>query len=206
MMVNKVMYGIRISALSAMMMLLLGSSYGAVTSQEASPATPIREIRQVDFRNFTYRVAGEAGSEVIRLRDGGLLRGDGTQSGLQRIAYGDLTGDGTEEAIILLRGTNTRISRTLDELFIYTLKDGQVVALAHFEGGRRGDYILSIGSLGSNFNVKDGLLILDQAILREGEYVPTQYYTIKYRWNGRQMVEVERSCLKPIPEGMREMG
>ena len=75
--------------------------------------------------------------------------------------------------MVLLRGTNMRISRTLDEVFIYTLKSGKVVALAHFEGGRRGDYILNVGSLGSNFEAKDRLLILDQAILREGEYVPT---------------------------------
>ncbi|HET9297917.1 MAG TPA: hypothetical protein VFP18_13585, partial [Candidatus Binatia bacterium] len=75
-----------------------------------------------------------------------------------------------------------------------------------FEGGRRGDYILSVGSLGSNFKVEGGRLILDQAILTEGEYEPTQYYTIKYRWNDIQMVEVERSSLKPLPEGMREIG
>jgi hypothetical protein len=140
------------------------------------------------------------------LRDGRQVSVDGAESGFQRITYGDLTRDGSEEAIILLRGQNTRTSRTLDEVFIYSLKNGKVVALAHFDGGRRGDYILSIGSLGSNFKVEGGLLILDQAILREGEYVPTQYCTIKYRWNDIRMVEVERSSLKPLPKDMREIG
>jgi len=199
------MVRISMTALSAMM-LFFALSYGQGVPQKASVAKPISDIRQVDFKNFTYRLEWDKEKESIQLRAGGWIRADGAEFGLQRITYGDLTSDGSEEAIILLRGQNTRISRTLDEVFIYTLKGGEVVALAHFEGGRRGDYILSIGSLKSNFKVEDRLLILDQAILREGEYAPTQYYTIKYRWNGIQMAEVERSCLKPLPEGMREMG
>jgi hypothetical protein len=198
--------GRRITALSAMTLFFFTLSYGQTVPQEASATKPANDIRQVDFKNFTYRLEWENEKEIIHLRDGGRVRADGAETGLQRITYGDLTGDGVEEAIILLRGTNTRISRTLDEVFIYTLKGGKVMALAHFEGGRRGDYILSVGSLGSNFKVEDRLLILDQAILREGEHVPTQYYTIKYRWNGIQMAEVERSCLKPLSEGMREVG
>ena len=121
--------------------------------QVASVAKSISDIRQVDFKNFTYRLESAKEKEVFRLRAGRQVSADGAESGLQRITY-----------------------------------------------------ILSIRSLGSNFKVEGGLLILDQAILREGEYVPTQYYTIKYRWNGIKMVEVERSSLKPLPEGMREIG
>ncbi len=200
------MDGMRIIALSAMMLLIFTSTYGQDSPQVASVAKSISDIRQVDFKNFTYRLESAKEKEVFRLRAGRQVSADGAESGLQRITYGDLTGDGKEEAIILLRGQNTHTSRILDEVFIYSLKNGKVVALAHFEGGRRGDYILSVGSLGSNFKVEGGFLILDQTILREGEYVPTQYYTIKYRWNGIKMEEVERSSLKPLPEGMREIG
>jgi len=189
-----------------MTLILLTLSYGQGVPQESSATKSISDIRQVDFKNFTYRLEWEKEKEVIRLRGGGRIRADGAESGLQRITYGDLTNDGGEEAIVLLRGQNTRISRTLDEVFIYTLRGGKVSVLAHFEGGRRGDYILSVGSLKSNFKVEDQVLILDQAVLREGEHFPTQYYTIKYRWNGIQMAEVERSCLKSLPEGMREIG
>lgn len=200
------MAAMRITALSAMMLLSLTPSYGQGGPPDASVAKSISDIREVDFKNFTYRLEWAKEKVLIRLRDGRQVSADGAESGLQRITYGDLTDDGSEEAIILLRGQSTRTSRTLDEVFIYSLKNGKVVALAHFEGGRRGDYILSVGSLGSNFKVEGGLLILDQAILREGEYAPTQYYTTKYRWNDIQMVEVERSSLKPLPEGMREIG
>ncbi len=200
------MEGMRIAALFAMMLLIFTSSYGQDAPQGASVAKSMSDIRQVDFKNFTYRLEWAKERDVTRLRDGRQGSAEGAVSGLQRITYGDLTGDGSEEAIILLRGQSTRTSRTLDEVFIYSVKNGKLVALAHFEGGRRGDYILSVGSLGSNFKVEGGLLILDQAILREGEYAPTEYRTIKYRWNDIQMVEVERSSLKPLPEGMREIG
>ena len=185
-------------------LLLSTASY----AQEGAPeANYVNDIRQVDFKNFTYRRdedTKESGS--VELRNGRQTSSDGAETFLMRVAYGDLTGDGSDEAVVILRGQNTRISRTLDEVFIYTLKSGKAVELDHFEGGRRGDYILSVESLGSNFKVEDKTLILDQAVLRAGEYVPTQYYTIKYRWNGIQMVEVERSALKPIPENWKEEG
>ena len=60
-------------------------------------------IRQVDFRNFTYRLEWNKEKEIIQLRDGGWIRPDGAEFGLQRITFGDLTSDGSEEAIILLR-------------------------------------------------------------------------------------------------------
>jgi hypothetical protein len=131
---------------------------------------------------------------------------DGPTTNLMRVAYGDVNGDRSEEAVVLLRGQNTSISRTLDEVFVYTMKSGTVVLLTNFEAGRRGEYVLSIGALGSNFKVEDRILVLDQAILRQGEDVSTHYYTIKYRWDGMQMVEVERSALKVLPENMREIG
>ena len=175
--------------------------------QEASAGQPVNDIRQVDFKNFTYTRLGPNGeSKVIHLRDGRQTSTEGAETTLMRITYGDLTNDRSEDAVVLLRGQNTRISRTLDEIFIYTLRDGKIAALDHFEAGRRGDYVLSVSSLESNFKIQDGLLILDQAILRAGEGAPTQYYTIKYRWNGIQMIEVDRSALKPLPHHMMEVG
>ena len=199
------MIKIKVAVLLLVTPLFLTIAYGQGGPQEA--VKPASDIRQVDFKNFTYkRPECEGESAALQLREGRHKSDNGAESFLMRVTYGDLTGDGSEEAIILLRGQNTRISRTLDEIFIYTLKDGKPIALAHFEGGRRGDYILSVGSPESNFKVENRFLILDQAVLRVGESVPTQYYTIKYRWDGRQMVEVERSNLKPIPEHMREIG
>jgi hypothetical protein len=163
------------------------------------------DIRHVPFKNSTFK--RRKGDETIRLRDGISIRASDHHYSLMRIAYGDLIGHGSEAAIVLLRGQNSRLSLTLDEVFIYEFKAGQPVFLTSFEGGRRGEYILSVESLGSNFRVEHQSLIIDQAVYtNDREYMPTHYYTIKYRWDGRQILEVERSSLKPLPESMREIG
>jgi hypothetical protein len=197
---------LKLKALMLVVPLTLTLPCARADSQGGAAAKPAGDIRRVDFRNFTYTRPCDGGAEAVRLRDGRGVGPDDAWAGLMRVAYGDLTGDGAEEAVVLLRGQNTRISRTLDEVFVFTMKDGKPVALDSFEAGRRGDYVLSVQSLGSNFKVESGLLVLDQAVRRTGEYVPTQYYTVKLRWNGVQMAEVERTCLKPLPEGMREVG
>ncbi len=201
------MVKIRFAASLFVLVFFLAVSYGQEVSQrEASTEDDVSSIRQVRFKNFTF--TRQKGAEAIQFHDGKYVGERGHNYFLMRIAYGDLTGDGNEEAIILLRGQNTLVSRTLDELFIYRLKNGRATLLTNFEGGKRGDYILSIGSLGSNFKVENNVLIIDQAVALEGDNdcIPTRYYTIKYRWNGSQMVEVDRTDLKPIPENMREIG
>ncbi|HEX8846350.1 MAG TPA: hypothetical protein VF791_17010 [Pyrinomonadaceae bacterium] len=201
------MNGNRIAVLPFVALLLLTAVYAQQNPQAGPIVNSAGDIRQIDFKNFAYAgPKSEQDAKPVELRDGKQISAGGAETSLMRVAYGDLTGDRNDEAVVLLRGQNTRISRTLDELFVYTLKNGKVTALAHFDGGRRGEYVLSIGSLGSNFKIEDGLLVLDHAILREGEDVPTHYYTVKYRWNGVQMAEVERSALKPLPENMMEIG
>ena len=161
---------------AALALFLLTFTYGQKTTGS---------IREVDFKKmFTSKAK---------------------QSYLLRIAYGDLTGDPSEEAIVLSRHEK-KGSRPLDKISVYSLRDGKPVKLAGFPGGQPGDYVLSIESLKSNFRIEEKIFVLDLAVLREGEDVPTQYYTIKYRWNGIQMAEIERSCLKPLPEHMREVG
>lgn len=203
------MVGKQIAMLPLVALLIFGASHGQSLPGKAQSADYLSDIRQVDFKNFTYiRRADEKGTNAVRLRQGSFTSADGAASFLMRTTYGDLTGDGVEEAVVLLRGQNTRISRTLDEVFIYTLKEGKVVLLTNFEGGKRGDYICSVNSSESNFKVENQRLILDLAVALEGDPQcdPTRYYTITYRWNGSQMIEVERSALKLLPEHRREVG
>lgn len=187
---SKKMTKVKTTIFLAFMFLFFDSSYGQKISRKAVDAKSISNIRQVDFKNFSYAKQGK----------------NKPQSHLMRMTYGDLTGDESEEAIVLLRGQNSRTSPIVDEIFVYSLKNGKVFELVHLKAGQLGDYILSIESLGSNFKVEEKHFVLDRAILREGEFVPTHYYTVKYRWNGIQMEETARSCLKPLPENMREMG
>lgn len=197
------MIGKKIALLPFIMLLLLAASI----AQENAPN--VNDIRQVDFKNFTYaRQGDQTEAKTTELRNGKNVSASGAESFLMRVAYGDLTGDGVEEAIVLLRGQNTRTSRTLDELFVYTLKDGRAVLLTNFAGGKRGDYVCSVNSQESNFKVEEERLIIDLAVALadDPQCDPTRFYTITLRWNGRQMMEVERSALKPLPEHRREVG
>lgn len=167
-------------------------------------AREITSLRQVEFSNFTFVRSDSA--EIISLRNGTFDGPNYHSYHLMRVAYGDLTGDGTEEAIVLLRGQNTRTSPTLDELFIYTLKAGKAVLLTDFEGAVRGEYILSVGST-FTFRVDEQVLILNRAVrASDREYAPMHYYTIKYRWDGNRLSEVERSSLQRLPEHLMEIG
>ncbi|HEX8396520.1 MAG TPA: hypothetical protein VF644_03795 [Pyrinomonadaceae bacterium] len=201
------MNNIRFTVLPFILLCFLIVASGQEISQRRTPAdNSANDIRQIDFKNFTF--TRQKGEEAIQFRDGKYV-GDGNHKyDLMRIAYGDLTGDGNEEAIVLLRGRNTPASRILDEVFIYGLKNKRAALLTNFEGRKRGDYILSIGSLGSNFRVENNILIIDQAVALEddNDYIPTRFYTIKYRLNGKRMIEIERTELKSIPENMREIG
>jgi hypothetical protein len=204
------MINLRISALPLVVLFFFAISHAPEVSQNTAPsAGSVSNIRQIDFKNFTFvKHRGEKGTDTIEFRHGKYIGTDGLNYSLMRITYGDLTGDGSEEAVLLLRGQNTPVSRTLDEIFIYTLEKGRVVAFTNFECGKRGDYILSVGSLGSNFKVEDNQLVIDHAIAQEDDpdCIPTRYSTIKYQWDDRRMTEIERSSLKPIPEHMKEIG
>jgi hypothetical protein len=201
------MNNIGFTILPVILLCFLSIGYGQGTSQGGTAAdNSANDIRQIDFKNFTF--ARQKGKEAIQFRDGKYVGDSNCKYDLMRIAYGDLTGDGNEEAIVLLRGRNTPASRILDEVFIYSLKNKRAALLTNFEGEKRGDYILSIGSLGSNFRVENNVLIIDQAVALEddNDYIPTRFYTIKYRLKGKRMIEAERTELKSIPENMREIG
>jgi hypothetical protein len=201
------MNNIRFTVLPFILLCFLSVAFGQEFSQRRTPAdNSANDIRQIDFKNFTF--TRQKGEEAIQFRDGKYVADSNHKYDLMRIAYGDLTGDGNEEAIVLLRGQNTPASRILDEVFIYSLKNKRAALLTNFEGRKRGDYILSISSLGSNFRVENNVLIIDQAVALEddNDYIPTRFYTIKYRLKGKRMIEAERTELKSIPENMREIG
>jgi hypothetical protein len=67
----------RITALSAMMLLIFTSTYGQDSPQVASVEKSISDIRQVDFKNFTYRLESAKEKEVFRLSAGRQVSADG---------------------------------------------------------------------------------------------------------------------------------
>jgi|SRR5258706_11874475 len=173
-------------------------------SVDVAVGQKITSIHQINFGDFTF--TRNNSPEQTSFVKGKYAGPNDHDTSLMNIAYGDLTNDGIDEAVVLLRSQDSRISPTLDEVFIYTLKDGMVTLLTNFDAGRRGDYVASVNP-GMNFKVQGQQLVIDLAVRRNAsEYVPTHYYTVKYRWNGKEMLEVERSPLKILPADMREIG
>ena len=181
-------------------------------SAAAFPKQPRPPVRAVDFSNFKY--PGSRGhfptveyeTEGFTLRRG---RSEETpkQYGmrLMEVSYGDVTGDGVEEAIIVL-GVETEGSAGVSHVYIYTPESGRPKFLWGFESGDRawgglkrvyaegGGLVVELygrgtqvgGSLGSTESV--------------GLCCPRSFTRTRYRWQRgsfRQQGEME---ILPIPE------
>ena len=120
------------------------------------------DIRNVDFKNFTYdpSCAGETTTKV-RVKNGEYSK-ETHQNGytdrfyfnVLAVEYGDVTGDGKDEAVILTN-CNTGGTGQFSEGFVYTLKGGRASLVGRVPGGDRAD-----GGLRS-IRVDGGLLVVE---------------------------------------------
>ena len=132
---------------------------------EAQP-TPDSPIRSIDFSNFTYPLAGDyapsRGTQTFTLKDGKFEESDiraGRPDGgigmyMGGVVYGDVTGDGAEEALVRL-GVGTGGSAIPHCVYVYTLKNGRPKLLWAFTTGDRAD-----GGLRRMY-AEGGLLVLE---------------------------------------------
>lgn len=107
------------------------------------------------------------------------------------VTYGDLDGDGVDEAAVHLN-YSTGGTMNWDFLYIYKLKSGQPKALAILESGSR-----AYGGLARSV-VENGQLVLDFADAERlvGDCCSEGYIRIHYRWRNGAFIE----------EGQRERG
>ena len=119
--------------------LLLGSMLFMVGPVRGR-AKSARDIRRIDFKNFVYN----AGGESVRLRRGrGSYRERGDSDFVYsvervQVAYGDLTGDGQDEAAVTLYYTGGGTG-AFSKGFVFTMRRGRLALLTPFEGGDRAD-------------------------------------------------------------------
>jgi hypothetical protein len=104
----------------------------AQSSPSSNPNSPIRSI---DFANISYPhypvyVTDRGKKKYVTLK-----AGEGTPAYLN---YGDVTGDGIEEAMLVL-GIENRGSAIPMIVYIYGLKNGRPKPLWYFETGDRAD-------------------------------------------------------------------
>lgn len=109
-------------------------------------AAPAADIHKTDFRSFTYRPAcadfESSEPNVPVTVTGGRFEGktgtdlEGTYFEIQEVVYGDLNGDGQDEAVVRTI-CNTGGTGQFDEGFVFGMKDGRPALLGRIQGGDR---------------------------------------------------------------------
>src|SRR5688572_6052390 len=159
------------------------------------------EIRSVDFKNFTYlaHCVGEEPSDVT-VKDGEFLEEKQMDGYVDRfsfrvfdIAYGDLTGDRKDEAIVLTV-CNTGGTGNFSEGFVYSMKGRKPDLIARIPGGDRAD-----GGLRST-RVENGLLIVEsnETGPEGGACCPQIIVTTRYKVAGGRIVQSGKESRRDI--------
>src|SRR5215475_9440505 len=178
-------------------------SLGATPTSIAFQSPPKKSIRAVDFRNFSYpETEGlhipHSRKRSFKLKDGALpetrdKRGFIDEMGiyLSSVSYGDVTGDGKEEAIVVL-SILTGGSAMPNCVYVYTWDQPRPKLLWAFDTGDRAD-----GGL-RRVKAENGRLLVElygnRRILGKDLYAedktnrgaccPTFFTRARYKWTG----------------------
>lgn len=144
---------------------------------------------RVDFQNFKY----QSGGETIRVVKGrGVYKTSGgvdASYSVERVkvVYGDLTGDGRDEAAVILYYTGGGTG-AFSKGFLFAIRGGRLTLLTTFEGGDRAD-----GGI-KEVAIKDGVLSVQRNEPERFKDMPVALccpaylITTKYRWDGKGLV------------------
>jgi len=186
-----------------------------------------QNIRQLDFKNFTYPLSGHllghsslewldtpahpaTNRKTIHLVDGSELKKtssavvDGKEYGqyegftFESASYADLTGDGNDEAIIVLM-YHTGGTQTTNYVYVYTFEEQRPKLLAYCHTGNRSDSGLY------GVSARNGLLVLEllDPAKASGECCSLGVLISRYKWQDgvfELAVPIERRSLPPPQE------
>jgi hypothetical protein len=159
-------------------------------ASSSSGETGIVDIRQIDFRNFSYAINGKS----YKLRDGFYAENvaAGTRWELGMVDgpfYGDLTGDGKDEAVFVLsHGAPEAIQSA--EARIYTLRGGRAALISTLVIKEAVKCVLD-----HYVRVTDGMIIVERVY---GKPAGCDYNEItEYRWNGTVFAPMGASTRTP---------
>jgi hypothetical protein len=180
-------------------------AFGFVILVACGIAAAQASVRQVDFKNFTYPLGGtllghnrlqwltvpstrHRGGNSIHLRNGCDLTKSSSAPGcehaqlegftLESVQFADLTGDGKEEAIVVLR-YETGGTQNTDYVYIYSFEDGEPKLLAYCYTGDRAYY-----GLHKVFS-DHGTLVFElfDPRKRSGDCCSSGFVRMQYRWH-----------------------
>lgn len=166
------------------------------TTQTKSEVT---DIRRVDFLNFTYQsslcsqdIRGI--SKTVKVRKGNFDNNEVYYGVVEnKIIYGDVTGDGREEAIVHIGCGELAANFGLSEIFIYTLQNGRVILLAELDDKDMERDYNRYHSNGTLWRiVDDGVRVINALLIierfSEGSHASPEYIvTLNYRLNGTRL-------------------
>ncbi len=180
-------------------MLLISSS--AFSQQRSS------SIRSVDFANFTYPwtdgLAIRGGTKTFSLSNGKRpeirdAREHVEEIGvyLEEVSYGDVTGDGIEEAIIFM-SILTGVSAMPGQVYIYTLRGNRPELLWYFSTGDRAE-----NGYRKVYADHGNLVVELNGPRRRGEGLccPERFTRTRYQWRGGRFRQKGRKEINPVPE------
>jgi hypothetical protein len=168
-----------------------------------------KTIRQVDFQNFTYTALCGAEKEIdavpVKATDGTIKNArlvDGIYQAIdenlpmyfdvEKPLYGDLTGDGKEEAVIRAQCSNGGTGQPT-EGFIYTMRGGKPFLLARLESGDRGH----LGIVGVKIQGKN-LIVTRNDPQGASDCCATHTLTFVLKWDGKKFAYVGKSVRRKI--------
>jgi len=157
------------------------------------------DIRSVDFLNYSYRpsvCSEDVGlPETVKVRDGKFKDGDNFfDVAKNEVAYGDLNGDGSEDAVVLIRCGSSAGTLRAFEIHAYSLRSGRAELLARLDSiGAESDYQKSYAGgtvfyAGENGpKIVSGHLIIEA--LTDGSFAgPENVTTFDYQLSGDKLV------------------
>lgn len=134
---------------------IMTSMFASLLVLMLSAGPPVaQDIRRVDFQNFTYRPW--CAPQSVTTKDGTFERDRGGHKlsfRVARVSYGDVNGDGRDEALVLTL-CSTGGTGTFSDAFIYGMDGGKPKLLTTESGGDRAD-----GGFHDMFVDRDGIVL-----------------------------------------------
>jgi hypothetical protein len=171
---------------------------------ETQSRAPSFSIHSVDFANYTYPWIADLGDpkETFRLQNGDLPatrneRGliDAMGVSLEKVDYGDVTGDGKEDAIVVL-SILTGGSAIPHAIYVYGGGGNQTKLLWSGATDDRAN-----GGLQKVYS-QNGELVLERfsPVGKRGDCCPTRFTRVRYEWRGNRFRQKGKAETLPILE------
>jgi hypothetical protein len=149
-------------------------------------------IRSVDFRNRSYPFNLGGDEETVKISKGEYKEGDSSgeiyEIRKNDVVYGDLNGDGVEDAVVRIRLTTGASLRDF-EIQAYEFQNGEAKLLARMDMAQATEgYKGNVCCTGEGLRIKSGHVIFD--VLTDGKIILSaeKVTTFDYKLSGGKFV------------------